>query len=484
MKKIVYIPLDSRPCNTSWIEKFSKRAKLNLLMYPKALSGNLHQKGDQLSIIEFIKKHAIDADYLLISLDMLCSGGLVASRLGDIDVDHSKEMMLIFKDLKEVNKKLKIYAFDTIMRTAVTTYGYQTAQLHAQINRYSKLKGSLHIRKDEHEALELANLIKTIDPTDLKRYETARLKKHKMNLFYIDYVNQNIFDYLTILQEDSVENGLQIIEQNVLVKKIETLKIENKVKIFNGTDEGASTLLAKIIVEVFNLKPKISIEAYDMSVLKDVFLFEDRPFIQNLKQFFSVIGISESTLSKSDFVLAIFADDSKRLLHLNETTPIVIDESPLFLSFFKTVNQHIRSGRNVAFLDLSFPNGGFYDLLKHFDYLDLKAYSAWNTASNSTGSLLCDIMCTISGKESKSFLKERIMDDCIYQYIVRRILNERLLKEGVNMFNLEQHGTEVLNEIKTRLESYKDVIQADFVVSLPWNRTFEIDIDVSDSNDL
>lgn len=484
MKKIVFVPLDSRPCNTSWIKKFSKRAELGLVMYPKELCGSLYNRSDQLSVMAFMINETKDADYLLVSLDMYCSGGLVQSRLGDFDIEQSKEIMGVFKDIKAQNPKIKIYAFDTLMRTTVTSYGYETAVLWRQINQYSKLKGSLHMKHDINLEKELADLVAQINPNDLNRYIGARVKKYAMNEFYIDLVNENAIDFLTIIQEDAVSNGVQIIEQKKLIEKISSLNLKNKVKLYNGTDEAASTLLAKIIAEVHQIKPKMFVESNDYSILEEIFPFEDRPFKNNLDNLFEVIGITYAQEEQSDFVLAIFADDNTRNISLNDTKPVVLPESEMLAAFAKRVNKCIRLGKNVAFLDLSFPNGGNNDLLQRLDYLDLKAYSAWNTATNSTGSLLCDMLCVLVGDQSKTFLKERIMDDCIYQYVVRRKINEGLLRENINMFNLGSHGEDVLLEVRTLMEKYKPIIGSDFEVNLPWNRTFEIDINVRDINEL
>ena len=55
--------------------------------------------------------------------------------------------------------------------------------------------------------------------------------------------------------------------------------------------------------------------------------------------------------------------------------------------------------KNVVLVDLLFPNGGSYELLQDIKYNLLAAYSAWNTASNSLGSALCEIAAVIVCKD-------------------------------------------------------------------------------------
>lgn len=484
MRKIIFVPLDSRPCNTSWIEKFCVRSNLELIMYPGSLCGSLHTRSNQADIERFILEQSTQADYLLIALDNYCSGGLVQSRLGDFDVNHSKNIKTILKQVRSVNPFIKVYAFDTLMRTTVTSYGYQSSVLWKQINRYSALKGRLNDKYDCDLQAELTTLIGQIDPNDLKKYHNARAKKFSMNQFYIELVHENVIDFLTIVQEDAVEKGIQMEEQNKLMGQINQFGLSHRIKIYNGTDEAASTLLAKIILEVYRIKPKVYIESNDLRILECTFPFEDRPFKTNLDHLFDVIGIKSTTLEACDFVLSIFADDNNRNISLNDTEAVILPDEQNLVDFSKRVNEHIKSTKPVALLDLSFPNGGYDKLLLSLDYLGLSAYSAWNTASNAAGSLLCDMMCVMTGDQTKYFLKERIIDDCFYQYIVRRQINEELLKDNINMFDLGTFAEETLNNVRTLLNKYRDIIHNDFAVTLPWQRTFEIDINVGDTYDI
>src|SRR5690554_5546823 len=247
MKKILYIPLDSRPCNTTWVKKFAKRVNLDLIKYPQEKFGNLFEKANITDIFDWIELNNDGVDYMILSLDMLCSGGLVPSRLGQFDIETVKSMFERLRLYKIKNPKLKIYGFDTLMRTSVTSYNFESAKLWNQINLYSKLKGELHIKYDENKENELNELINKIDSKGLNTFLKTREKKHEMNLFYINLVNENILDYLIILQEDSQGNGIQLLEQKIIEDKIKDFNLDNKVKLYNGTDEGASVLLAKII---------------------------------------------------------------------------------------------------------------------------------------------------------------------------------------------------------------------------------------------
>lgn len=481
MRKVLLVPLDSRPCNTTWVQKFAKRGNLDLVMYPKELCGDLFEKANTEHVFSWIDENIAKTDYLILSLDMLCSGGLVPSRLGEFDIAKAKELINKFRIYKEKNPNLKIYGFDTLMRTTITSYNYQSAKLWAQINKYSKLKGELHIKYNQETEEELNALINEIDSNDLNKFLKTREKKHEMNLYYIDLVINNIFDYLLILQEDSQGNGIQLLEQKIILDKIQNNNLSNKVKLYNGTDEGASVLLAKVLVQTYNIIPNVYIHLPYKDTLDKIYCFEDRHFRENLNNMFDVIGINQTNIDNSDYILSIFAEKEIMNLDLDKYTSFELNKTNEYNKYIKELNYFINEKNNVALLDLTFPNGGSFELLSDINYKKLKGYSAWNTPSNSLGTLLCDMVCYLINENDNTFTKERILDDCIYQYIVRRRVNEILIDRNINIFNLGEHGKMAIDLIKKEFDKYTNMVDIKSCnIYLPWNRTFEIEIDVKE----
>src|SRR5690606_19627708 len=115
--------------------------------------------------------------------------------------------------------------------------------------------------------------------------------------------------------------------------------------------------------------------------------------------------------------------------------------------------------------------------------------SAWNTASNSSGSALAHIASVVVAKHkqldykelNEKFKKERIIDDCLFQYEARRFINKDLIANNINIYNLEENGKIVLEKIEVLLKKFsKEYFDVEFSVSLPWNRTFEAEILIKD----
>ncbi|MGD9604781.1 MAG: DUF4127 family protein [Bacilli bacterium] len=478
--KITVIPLDSRPCNTIWMEDLAKLAGYQLTMYPRNLCGDLLIGARFSQMLAWLDDEIADTDYLIISADGLCSGGLVQARLGRIDVLDVTAKLMIFDQYKKRYPHLKIYVFDTIMRTTITTLSKETDKYWGKMNEYSRLLGRIHFFHNQEEQAQLAKLIQEIPQEIIETYTKARLVKHELNKFFLDLINKNIIDYLILLQEDSMPYGVQKIEQEVLQTIINENKLTNSVKFYNGTDEGGVVLLGKILLETKHLTPKLYIHLPKDDVLKKVMLFEDQLFSENLHHMLETMGfLTTDDVKNSDFILSIYAEPRNINLDTNSTTPIIPIKDAQYHRYISELNAFLNSNKQVAFVDLLFPNGGSWDLLLDVDIKKLQVYSAWNTASNAMGSALCEVAAKIANPNAGSlkFRNERLLDDCLYQYVVRRIVNEKYLKKGYNVYNLGNNSDEVLAEIKHLMHKNDQWLGiSNYTIKLPWRRTFEAEI--------
>ncbi len=482
--KITVIPLDSRPCNTEWISDYAKMANIELSMYPTSLCGNLHVPANIKQMTEWLDKEVMDTDYLILSADGFCSGGLVQSRSAKFSLTDVKQKLVILKRFKTRYSKLKIMVFDTLMRTSITSFDPESEYYWGKMNEYSRLVGRLHFFQDTADSEKMKLLETEIPQTIIQTYLDARSKKHQLNLHFLSLLAKKVIDYLLILQEDAMPYGMQQIEQQILLKQITKLKIADRVKFYNGTDEGGVVLLAKVILEIFHRKPLLYIHVPQEAIMGKIMPFEDRPLQENLNLMLDTIGfLTTDTLEDADFVLSIYSEIARYDLEVNTTKQILPQKDGIYEQYIQELNTFIATGKNVAFVDLLFPNGGSIDLLKDIHFEGLRAYSAWNTASNSFGSCLCEIavLCTNKIADSKKMLYQHIIDDCVYQYIVRRRINQKYLAEGKNIYDLSTSSayvlTDIIEQMKQETMFLGDVL---YKLYLPWNRTFEIGIEMEE----
>lgn len=482
--KITVIPLDSRPCNHSWVNKFGKIGQINLSIFPKEECGYLHRGLNHQKLMEWLDKEIIDTTHLILSVDGFTSGGLIQARQALFDETTIYERFDKIFEYKKKNPKLQIIVFDTIMRTSITSYNRETERYWSLMNQYSKLLGKIEIYNNDNDREMLNQLSKQIPQSVIDTYLNARRKKHILNQYLIEKTHEGFFESVVLLQEDSMKDGIQQVEQKILEKMIHHYRLDNQVSIYNGTDEGTVVLLAKIICQSMNFQPKVYVHLPNVKILEKIMPFEDRSLHENLSKMFAKIGMIEvDNIENSDFVLSIYSETEPYDLDLNSTKPIYPDKNDEYYRYIDTLNKYISEEKKVAFVDLLFPNGGSPEILSDINIDKLSAYSAWNTASNSLGSCLANmVVCLLNPKESieaKKFKQERILDDCVYQTVTRRKINVLARDKGINVLDLGENGQLILKMIQNELvKDNQFITTSDYKIQLPWNRTFEIDIDM------
>jgi hypothetical protein len=485
MIKIGFIPLDSRPCNTDWIKDLSALAGISCLTLPKRVLGNLHQPLDWNLVQSFLVENVSNVDIFILPIDAILHGGLIQSRKVELTLPEAKERLGIISRLKKLNPALKIYAYDTVLRTSISTFDEESKRNWQLVNEYSKYKGRYFLYNREEDLQHLKRLEETISPMVLDHYLTSRSVKHQVNLLCLDLVNNNTIDFLLLLQEDSMPDGIQTLEHVELQKYIDDHHLENKAYLHNGTDEGLSVLLTKCLADTLKRRVSYYLLTTNPTFLNQVQPFEDRPYICNLNAMTKILNMDQTEdVTKADFVLAIFVRDKNGTMEVaDRSIPQRLQTDEYTEGFIAQTNAFIRQHFRVFLLDIAVPNGGIWALLQQIDFLHLFGYSAWNTASNSTGTLLAQAYLFLASgnssdkiEKNKRILLRSILDDCLYQDIVRAKIHKYAADHHLNIFDFGNNPIldKILNDELHQMT--QDFTSKDFIAYFPWNRAFEIGI--------
>ncbi len=367
---IAYIPLDNRPVNTYRVELLAKAAGFKILMpeeelFRTALDGqplnkNGTQHGDGASLLAWLENTV--ADYYVISVDQIMSGGLVNSRhMSEI----TDEMQKTDRLLAALEGK-KAVLFDTVMRLAPTVgyAGYTLAEYKA-LRAYGKLPRPLlsgELTADE----VIANYSV---PTDLAgdvaaQYLAARTRKIKISEHLLSKISKsdNIHLYYGI-DDASTGNTIQtneiaFIEQNLANGQI-----------FAGTDEMGLLAVTRAVrnhyngghiqsvtVRYFGIDPDAPADIYDIGSLKS-----------NISTHLTALGIEMCERGGNMELLVLGNDTSSALL--------------------SQYTQNLQNKIPTMIVDLSgdytLPREMIFD--NKMDYTYLLGYSSWNTAGNAIG---------------------------------------------------------------------------------------------------
>ncbi|MBK7600998.1 MAG: DUF4127 family protein [Acidobacteria bacterium] len=510
---IVLLPIDDRPAVGQFAQMVGAVADHRVTMPPMELLGRFTKAGDTAKIESWLRTQDYSkVDALIVSHDMLAYGGLVASRRHGVDLAEARKHLEFYRWFKKRYPRIPLYVFSTIMRVAPTA-SMETRGIHDELARWAELSDRVPKSNDPKLKDELDQLTRRLSPKVIEDYLAARKRNLELNLALLDLVREGSIDNLILLQDDARQFGLHRQDQAVLKSRLAQLGIENKVPIYNGADEGSSSLVSRAVLDKFNRKLRVAV-VYSSEKSKSVIApYEDHPIQFTVdSQIRAAGGIPVSEYEEADYRLFVNA-------------PGTTDGE--FNLFLTKMIKELKEVRHIALADLLFPAPHYsgaderiIEALKREGLIDRFAgYAAWNTAGNTLGTTipyanmrvlfrtkLNDRADRAARAETAhlEFLLHRYAGDYIYHDLVRQKLNERLREEAKNDDSVtyeltrekyERVNREVAVAMKPLVEkffsnyfkgkaynlgTYNGVKREvtinglkDLNVYLPWSRTFE-----------
>ncbi len=479
---IGFLPLDSRPCTYDFPVQLALKPGAQVILPPEGYISEYRDPSDTKRNIKWLKEIAPKCDALVISAEQLIHGGLIQSRNAKMTLDEQRAVLGEIENIKNTSPNVKIYLSTVLMRTSISTVNEQTRIWWEKVNVYSHLKYLALSGADAEIRRQCKNLEREIPEEVLTSYHTARQVNHEINRACIYLAAKNIVDALLILQEDCAPERIHWFEQRVLMEDIEKYGLQDRVFLFNGTDEAGCELIQKAIhpegtdAEVVWLTGNTDFIAN----------YEDRPFMENLMGHMRALNIRPCPGAKK--VICVLPPKKKQGEASEPRTGDAVDYTPEEL---KAVSEKIRDltgqGRHCYLMDVDFANGGNTRLLdvlgQTMPVSDLWGYAGWNTASNSLGTLLSQLLAgNENTPENQAFTYERILDDCVYQPIVRHEVTKRVRDMGEDVFNIrnipqtEAWLKEAFQNQRPLLERIFGGKVPKFDAKLRWNRLFEAEI--------
>lgn len=499
MMNILFIPLDERPCNRKFPELIiASQNDVKIISPEKHLLGDKKVSGQVSKLWDFIFENAKRCSYAVLSIDMLFYGGLIPSRLHHLTKNDVKENIANLKRIKEINPDIKIYAFNCIMRAPqynsseeepdyYDKYGYNLFRSKYLIDKNLRVG----ITKEEEEELDSIKIPKDI----LLDYESRRKFNEYVNIEVAKLLKDEILDFLVIPQDDSSEYGYTAISQKKVLNFIKEKKLEFKSSVYPGADEVGNSLLARCLNNYLNRVVKIY--AFYSSTLGPsiIPLYEDRPMNESLKYHVRVCG-GELVHNPEDADLILAINSPGKTMQEASEQSLSIDLTYTshrnLLDFVYKIEKHISKGRKVILSDSAFANGGDLTLIDYLDRIDifekLTAYAGWNTNCNTLGTVISSGVYSLNS-DNKNQIKHliyRLIEDTFYQSKVRmKVIKDFLPANGLSYYDFKNKQEDVENVIKELLlEEYNKLnlskvfsVNIDSVTT-PWNRMFEIDMEM------
>ena len=309
--KLIYIPIDERPCNTTVVKRMIETNKSSTVSIPpKSLLGNKKTPAHVDHLWRWLEEEVKDKDGLIFSPEMMLYGGLIPSRLHHLNDEVSERMIENLTHLKKRNPDLVLYASSVVLRAPRYNSNdeepdyNQTYGSNLFFRKYLEDK-ERRVGLTEDEKAEYTEAVNHLPDWVVADYEQRRAFNLKVNKAMIKLVKLNIIDFLVIPQDDSAEYGYTAIDQKVVSQEIQANHLERQILVYPGSDEVGATLVARMYNMLTNQQPKLYIEWSSTLVPTLIPNYEDRPMNETLKKHVLAVGASiVDTLSEAGALLA------------------------------------------------------------------------------------------------------------------------------------------------------------------------------------
>ncbi len=455
---------------------------------PHTLLGNNLQPGAPDAIIAWLNGGAPRAEAFVLSSDMLAYGGLIASRVPGPTYADAYARLREIDRLRARYNRAWIGAFGTVMRLAPTGVPAGTP-FFAPYPAWSYLQqyANLHDPLQPDELEEAQRLRGLIGDDVLNEYLQTRARNYAVDRLLLDKARTGSIDRLVLGQDDAKTYGLHIPEVQALQAYLDTNDLQSRVSIEPGADELGMALVAHALARDAGWTPHVAVYFSTPQGAQYQDPLEYAPIRATIDQLIALCGATH--------------DDSAPNITLYVRVPET--GSALDAAFLTSIRADLDGGRSVAVVDLSFEKS--YDDQKAFANAlltsglasRLNAYSGWNTDANTVGTALAEAIAAGVGHRLHSynalahqtFTFLRFIDDVDFHDDVRPALNTWLAAQGITDHTLlapdvaaatTERNRELLwyEAQGTLAQLYPQLHIAVLSITLPWDRTFDTQIDV------
>lgn len=483
--KLGLIPLDERPACARYPQMIGDIAGVKVLLPPATALSHFREAGDCLAIAGWLRENASELDALVVSIEMLACGGLIASRITDDATAALLSRLEILRELKRGHPQLRIYGFNLIARisgnpdsVAEPSYWSESGP---QIYRYSQAYDARRWGDGPAPQREQLNEGHLLDV--LRR----RLRNHIVNLAVLDLLAEDVFDLLVISSDDTSEYGFGTREKIWIQEWVDRRGGDESLHVYPGADEVASALLARALVDFIGEAPRFYTHYAIEADKERTAPFEDGPVCLTLERQIRAVGATQvDDIDAADMIVAVNppAPSAGSYFHPDQAESERNYRGDALVDLAEQIGCWINEGRRVIVCDLAYPNGSDPVLIEALQQKirlrDLAAYGGWNTAGNTIGVALAQGIaqsCVCNEEAALRFLTHRFVEDFCFMHRVRPTMNADMSRYDDTtesaMIDLVSRG---LNEQIRHLSGLGAWQVSN--VRLPMKRRFEVDFEL------
>jgi GrpB-like predicted nucleotidyltransferase (UPF0157 family) len=451
--RLLFVPLDDRPVTRGIVADLARSAGMDLRTPDQSMLGDRFHPGDVERVWAWLDHEAEGASALIGSVEMLCIGGLVASRKRQVEFT---EIAPRLHRLYEIAARLPTYLSAVIPRTPLEA-------------------------TDEDAA----------DST-MGRHRSRQLE---LNRDLIETAASGKLRYVLIGQDDTWPGSPSQIERETLQAHAVAMGAAN-VLLTSGADELNARLFARWLNDLTGAAPSVQVMYTYPEETDRIPRYESTPLRQTVDEHLHSAGCRLGG-DDPDIVLWVHNFAGQQGEAQDQTGTIDLKRVDALLT---AVRVAARCERVAALADVGFANGAdravVARLLEEPRLAGIVAYAGWNTCSNTLGSVIAQAVvayhlraATIPGDDRiyRVAFFTRLLDDWGYQSVVRPQLTRWLSGQGgtTGLLDVQEGATEAAAVDRLRGEVLP-LLQRSFVhhpitlphATFPWHRLFEIHLEV------
>ena len=479
---ISIVPLDSRPCNTQYPQLTGGIMNQTILLPPSDVLDNYTSPSDSESLWNWMQENAKLSDHMIIFTNQLFNGGLISSRSYVNSDSISYDVSRLEKFILD-NPELKVTVVSILPRLL-------PSQFDMYFKKYQKSLASWGKQLDLNYTMQKSEPTFPSDvPAEIaQRYRDLYTYHADLTTAISEMAEKDIIKNYYIGQDD----GEQFAPSNIIYRSLLSGSHKNVI-VQKGADE-----LTMMICALENPAPReINLIYTNPALVNNYLPYESAPLDEIVKEKLSVLGITVNPEAKDTLII-----------HNDASNPSKVSE----------LLPEIKTGY-IAVADVAYTNRGDANLkdmlFQKSSISTIDAYSGWNTAANTVGTVLSQYMATEylslnydrltpqAAKESIDSLMKfkyvRLAEDIIYQglminnmrtiftargmkmsngdlYTDRKYEAEQLLNEYGFKYVIELNklfrGTNYIHLGERTVETNYSLVNSTF--TYPWHRTFEV----------
>ena len=503
---ILLVPLDARPPCRDFVINGGSIINRSIITPPTEYMDYYTQPGDTRALRQWLSEETERASAVILSVDQLLSGGLLAAREAHISAADITGLAGYLRTLHAAHPNVPLHAFYILPR-AIPQDGLEGWRERRALLAYARLLGrageGLPVDTDKMERLR-----RDFPPEYLQKYLAHYDESTALATMLIGLTEEGVLTRLVLGQDDGEPYSVGNLKKAELAALLKQKNIApNKAAIVHGADELALSMLACLAVDELRTRgaspPRVALRYADAAMSDAVFPFMAISNAGAAREKLALLGAVPAD-ADSDMTLLICAGDSDAdTLGTRATTAAA-------------VKSMLAGGKHVALVDLSRHFRAEETLLpvlieKRVPINALTAYAGWNTASNAIGTALAQaVLCHCAMQNAATqeergqilyanlaFLNARIAEDQFYlKESIDRINNTLRIAGYTNTSDLDltrnwRWANDLLtHDLTRRIQSYENtaafrapfhtehfplrLTRSHVTAYYPWPRTFEI----------